>query len=155
MNEEMRSRGMKTKFAAITMAMVLSGCLTKNVTMYPISGPASTTGAAGIIRVVADGVEGSSGTLTATLANGAYCRGIWSSTISAYNERTNFSATNGWNTVTGRVTSTGIAPGAYPGAGFMSCNDGTNIDIQFSTGANKTGSGIGRDNKGNQYRVII
>lgn len=151
----MKGSMMKTKIAAVTMAIVLSGCMTKNVTMYPISGPASAIGASGIIRVVANGVESTSGTLTATLANGASCTGQWSSTISAYNDQTSFSVTNGWNTVTGRGTSTGIAPGSYPGVGFMSCSDGTNLDIQFSTGARKTGGGIGRDNKGNQYRVII
>ncbi|EJF92643.1 hypothetical protein [Bartonella tamiae] len=140
---------------ASALTLGVSGCISKTISMYPVSGPAAQNGKSSVIRLVANNVQSTSGKLSGVLPSGATCEGQWSSTISAYQNNTQFSVTNGINTIYGQGTSYGVAPGSYPGAGVLSCTDGTTIDVEFTTGANKTGVGVARDNKGNVYRVII
>lgn len=108
------------------------------------------------IRLKATGLEGASGTLTGTLPNGAECRGNWASPVSTANRTM---VDYRWNARNGLATMLtqrrGVQPGMNSGRAFLSCSDGTRIDIEFVTGTAKRGYGEACDNNGNVYRFII
>jgi len=133
-------------------AVSLSGCLTKEVNLYPVS---DKGGLIHLIRLRASGLEGASGSLTGTLPNGAVCHGKWASTVSTMNGTIVNHKWNANGLTTMLTQKSGITPGRNPGRAFLSCSDGTLIDIEFVTGSAKSGYGQARDNRGNVYRVII
>lgn len=132
------------------ITVVLSGCVTKTVEMYPVSGPAAQLTPLQIIRAKAVG-GGSGGSLTAVLPNGSTCTGRWASTVSTRNNGT-FLFTNDRSF---GLKPSGVIPGRNPGEAFLSCTDNTVLTIQFMTGSAGNGFGEARDNKGNIYRVVI
>lgn len=135
------------------VAVSLSGCLTKEVNLYPVSDEAVSTH---FVRLRAKGLEGASGALTGTLPNGAVCHGKWASTVSTSNGIIANYTSNARNGLAAMLTQKrSVAPKINPGRAFLSCSDGTIMDIEFVTGAAKSGYGEARDNKGNVYRVII
>ncbi|AQS41341.1 MAG: Hypothetical protein BHV28_06380 [Candidatus Tokpelaia hoelldobleri] len=135
------------------VAIFLSGCLTKEVHLYPISDEGMSTH---LIRLRASGLEGASGALTGTLPNGVVCHGKWASTVSTSNEIMAHYKSNARNGLATMLTQRrSVVPKINPGQAFLSCSDGTMIDIEFVTGTAKGGYGEARDNKGNVYRVII
>lgn len=125
-------------------------------TMIPVRGPMTELDPVPVVKVKADGVWGNTGKLTFTLPGGENCSGQWSSTAST---EVTFAAGSlideyGSTYLQGYSVSTGS--GQNPGAALAICNSGRTVDIQFLTGAGSGhGFGIGKDNRGNVYRLVF
>ncbi|KXF78534.1 hypothetical protein ATN84_01710 [Paramesorhizobium deserti] len=147
---------MSIKISAILAPVALTGCMSANVNMYPIEGPYAQIVPRPVVKAVAQGVEGNSGPIKATLPDGQTCIGTWSSVA----PRTGYVSTGAlftqYGAVFGSTVTQGILPGVNKGQAFMTCSRGTSVDAEFFTGSGTAnGYGIAKDSTGNVYKMLF
>jgi hypothetical protein len=141
----------------VLMSLCLSGCMSASVTMYPVAGPYAAVVPLPVVKAIASGIEGNSGTITMTMPNGEKCKGTWSSVAPQYSAVTTgslFSVYGG--TIYGSTVSSGLLPGVNKGQAFAPCDKGTTVNAEFYTGSGTaSGYGIAKDSNGNVYKMLF
>lgn len=140
-----------------SLCFSVTGCMSANITMYPVEGPYSLKTPLPIIKAIAKGVENNTGQMLATLPDGQTCSGTWSSVAPQFGAVTSgslFSVYGG--AMFGTSVTTGIKPGVNKGQAFMTCSRGAKIDIEYFTGSGTAnGYGIAKDSDGNVYKLLF
>lgn len=135
--------------------LLLSGC-SITATMVPVEGPMSQQDAPPVIDMKVDGVDGNSGDISGTLPGGEQCEGRWASAagsgVTLFSE--SLLSTYGSTYSSGFAVSPG--QGQNPGQAILTCAGGRTIQLEFVTGAGTaSGFGIGKDNRGNIYKLVF
>jgi len=140
----------------LTACSFLSGCMSANVSMYPIEGPYSKTTPLPVVKATAIGVENNSGPIKATLPDGQTCQGTWSSVAPQTGQVSTGALFTQYGAVFGSTVSRGIMPGVNKGQAFMTCSKGTTVDAEYYTGSGTAnGYGIAKDSNGNVFKMLF
>lgn len=143
--------------SALIACALLSGCMSADVSMYPVEGPLSKQLPLPVLKAKAVGVESNSGPILVTLPDKQECKGTWSSVApktGSVSTGALFSAYGG--ALFGSTVTTGILPGVNKGQAFMACNRGTTLEAEFYTGSGTAnGYGIAKDTNGNVYKMLF
>jgi len=140
-----------------SLCVVLAGCMSQKVELYPVQGPLSKQVPLPVVHATANGVENNTGSIKATLANGEVCQGKWSSVAPTFGAVATGSLMGRYGgTIFASSVITGIVPGTNKGQAFLSCNRGTTMEAEFYTGSGTAnGFGVARDSKGNLYKMLF
>jgi hypothetical protein len=142
----------------------LLGCASTTATLYPVEGPLSESSPLPILTGKVEGITGNSGNLTLIAQDGEEFSGRWSVIAPTSTKVSSMSAsavaTSGLGSAWASVYGTGVSVerGARINSGqaMLIGNMGTVIDIEFKVGGGTaSGYGVGKDNKGNIFKVIF
>jgi hypothetical protein len=156
---------MKTSTAIlIIVASLLGGCST-TVDLYPVDGPLAAVAPLPVIKARAAGITSNSGKITLIMPDGEVMSGRWSvvaprevevgaSNASAVIQGGGLAPV--WGQVYGTtVRSRGVA-GTNRGHAMLTGDRGGVLEVEFAVGSGTaSGYGVGRDNRGNVYKVIM
>ena len=107
-----------------------------------------------VISAKADGILGNTGDLSLSLPSGENCTGKWSSAAPQMVATSTLMTQYGG--VAGYAVTSGPAPGVNRGEAFVSCNQGTTMQVEFYTGSGTAnGYGLAKDSLGNVYKLIF
>jgi hypothetical protein len=123
--------------------------------MMPVTGPLSVASPVPVLSVKVSGILGNSGGIAFTMPDGEQCKGRWSSAAGANVSYGNASLLNQYGStyIAGYAVSAG---GQNPGEALATCDRGRAFQMEFTTGGGTAhGFGIGKDNKGNIYRMVF
>jgi hypothetical protein len=142
---------MKKNVLLLILLVVLTSC-SVGLDLFPVRGPLAESGNYKVIKAKALNVTSNSGKCYATLSDGEYCKGRWSSTSGVRGSYNNHSLMVDYG------QEIGLHPRGNENRGYaMLVGDkGTSLEIEFLTGAGTAhGFGIAKDSKGNIYKVIF
>jgi hypothetical protein len=140
------------------IAMVLTSSCASSTTanLYPVDGPLSRSKTPVAITAKVGGITGNTGLFELTMANGAVCKGKWSSVAPTFVETSNVSLLTRYGSVIGSGTTSGNLAGANKGQAYAICNDGNTINAEFLTGSGTAnGYGVAVDKRGNVFKLIF
>lgn len=136
---------------------LFTGCTTTTTALlYPVEGPLSAQLPLPVLKAVASGVGGNSGSITMIAPDGERFEGKWSSAAGSGVSFNSMSLFSQYGTIYGSGFYVSPGRGQNPGRAFMVGDRGTTIDVEFVTGAGTAnGFGFAKDNKGNVYKVLF
>ncbi|WP_048648979.1 hypothetical protein [Nitratireductor soli] len=148
---------MKNTLALAAVGLLLAGCISQDVKLYPVEGPLAGQVPLPVVQAKAVGVETNSGPLSLTLPSGEKCQGTWSSVAPRFQTVSTGSLFSSYGgAIFGSGVTTGNVAGVNKGHAFLSCSAGTTIDAEFFTGSGTAnGYGIAKDSQGNVYKMLF
>jgi hypothetical protein len=147
---------MKMANIGFLMACVIIGGCSTTVNFYPVEGPLSKQKSLAVLVANADGINTNTGNMVLTNANGAECRGRWSSVAPQMTTASWGTLFTSYGAISGHSSSVTNLPGVNRGQAFLVCADNVKFDIEFITGSGTAnGTGIAKDSEGNVYKMIF
>ncbi|MHA6297844.1 hypothetical protein [Devosia sp. CAU 1758] len=143
--------------AAAGAALLLAGCMSTKVSMFPVEGPLSRMAPLPTIQATAKGIESNTGEITMVRPGDDLCSGRWSSVApqmvvaSSGSLFSTYGSSVGFNSV-----SVANMPGTNRGEAFLACSSGATVQAEFYTGSGTAnGYGVAKDSDGNVYKMLF